>query len=204
MFEVTGSEANAIKAQRNHPSWRKTTDGFKQNTREYEKKCNKMKRTIITLILILFSSTNSFGQLSFVIDSLFLYTIEDIPQNSLNGGLDKYDNIQKYGPYIEVYGRVINLAQKDTTTHYYRKIEGESVNRILQTTEYYISFKIGSRHYKTRYYYVLMDDVPYFWSRRIKQGDVIYDTISPRESVPCYFCSHFLYKTNLFPKKNSD
>ena len=72
MFEVTGSEANAIKAQRNHPSWRKTTDGFKQNTREYEKKCNKMKRTIITLILILFSSTNSFGQLSFVIDSLFL------------------------------------------------------------------------------------------------------------------------------------
>jgi len=41
VFEVTGSEANAIKAQRNHPSWRKTTEGFKQNTREYEKNASK-------------------------------------------------------------------------------------------------------------------------------------------------------------------
>ena len=162
-----------------------------------------MKRVIIIIIFILSSLINTYGQLSFVIDSLFLYTIEDVPKDCLNGGLDFYDNIQQYGPYVEVYGKVINLGQKDTTTQYYHT-KNDGNTEILKTTEYYISFRIGHRYYKTRYYYDSIYDVPYLWTKRIEHEDVIYDTISPGETALCYFCSHFLFESSLFPKKKTD
>ncbi|MBR5955524.1 hypothetical protein SAMN06298215_1157 [Bacteroidales bacterium WCE2008] len=159
-----------------------------------------MKKFIIVILMIV--CVKSYAQLSFQIDSVILYTIDDIPLKLRDGGLDFYDNIQKYGPYLEVYGRVRNDGERDTTL-----VSGWSDNfggENYKWEEFYVSFHFKRKPYKTCCFYARLDDNPTIDSRRIKNGNHYHDVISPGESVTCHFYSHFLYRTPFFRKKKTE
>jgi len=159
-----------------------------------------MKKVIV--ITFMMACLTSYAQLSFQIDSVVLYTIDDIPVRLRDGGLAFYDNIQKYGPYLEVFGRVKNNGERDTTL-----VSGWSDNsggEDYKWEEYYVSFHYKKKTYKTRFFYDCLEDNPSIYSRRINSGKYYYDVISPGESVKCHFYSHFLYNTPFFYKKSTE